>query len=611
MARCYPDFVYGRSDSHVESKFLRRLQEELSDDYVVIPSLERAASGGHTDSEADFIVLHPRGWLLLEMKGGGWRRLMGKWERYDSKAKRWVSERKCPFQQARGNCYSLHKSVEGGFLKDSNEAKSLFGRAVIFPDLEANFSTGEFPGEMFLDQRTLLTENGLEKACERLFDFSESQYRLRKQGKERSDAQKKEDVEAKAQRREPITVEPKSLETYMIPERLTPEQVMAVAKVLRPDIKPVFNLSVDDVNRALIRFSASQLRVLDAVERSKRLRIIGGPGSGKTLLAFESIRRELRERPDAKVAMICFNRSLGGFLAEVAKSEALKGVVVGSFYVHVDSILGSEGVAKGDAAYFEERVQATLAKAVTLTEDQKFDLIVVDEGQDFRDDADKLALMSAMLKGGLAKGRWRWFEDLNQVLTPAVIGPTDERLVSMNEILDEAAEVAVNGNWRNTEEIAACACTALGVTYEEDDVGLHGPPVQSGVVQAGRELDLLAVVLEKIISKEISEGHYQTEDIILLSMRGSNKACFEGLTSLGGFALEPYDVSQPAKPGVIRTSSVFKFKGMESHSVILVDMDSLEELRERRKAYVGLTRARYQLFVLGSDNAIRPLFTKK
>ena len=146
MARCYPDFVYGRSDTHVESKFLRRLQEELSDDYVVIPSLERAASGGHADSEADFIVLHPRGWLLLEMKGGGWRRLMGKWERYDSKTKRWVSERKCPFQQARGNCYSLHKSVEGGFPKDSNEAKSLFGRAVIFPDLEANFSTGEFPG---------------------------------------------------------------------------------------------------------------------------------------------------------------------------------------------------------------------------------------------------------------------------------------------------------------------------------------------------------------------------------------------------------------------------------------------------------------------------------
>jgi len=37
---------------------------------------------------------------------------------------------------------------------------------------------------------------------------------------------------------------------------------------------------------------------------------------------------------------------------------------------------------------------------------------------------------------------------------------------------------------------------------------------------------------------------------------------------------------------------------MESHVVILTDLDKVETLRDRRKAYDGITRARYQLFLL-------------
>lgn len=607
MARCFPDYISDKKSTHIENLFFRRIKDELSNDYVVLPSLERAAAGGFHESEADFVILHPRGRLLVEIKGGGWRRIKGRWER--AEGSKWVQAR-CPLQQSRSNCHSLRKSVESAFPKGSAESACLFGRAVVFPEMDAEFNTGEFPREIFLSQRDLLKENGLEKAFERLFDFAEVQYRLGKQAKDHGLAQKKENYDAKVQQREPVKIEPNPLDSYPLPERLTPEQVLAVAEVLRPDIKPTFSLSADQVNRALIRFSASQLRVLDAVERNKRLRIIGGPGSGKTLLAFESVRRELRERPGAKVGIVCFNRSLGGFLADVAKSEGLPPTVtVGSFYVHVDHLLRDEGKTTSDASYFDKRVQAALAMASSLSEDQKFDLLVVDEGQDFRDDADKIALMDAMLKGGLSKGRWRWFEDLNQILTPPSTEPTDPRLTAFTELLDETAEIVVSGNWRNTEQIVQRACNAIGVPYEEDELGLHGPPVESGVFPEGRENELIAAVLEKRVAKEIADGQYQAEDVVLLSMRGGNKASFEGLTSLGGFTLEPYDVTQPTKPGVIRISSVFKFKGMESHAVILVDVDDLKELRDRRKAYVGITRARYRLFVIGTKEGLATIFS--
>ena len=55
---------------------------------------------------------------------------------------------------------------------------------------------------------------------------------------------------------------------------------------------------------------------------------------------------------------------------------------------------------------------------------------------------------------------------------------------------------------------------------------------------------------------------------------------------------------------VIQTSTVFKFKGMEGHVIVLTDLDKLDSPRDRRRAYVGMSRAKYALYVLGSTAAV-------
>jgi hypothetical protein len=134
-------------------------------------------------------------------------------------------------------------------------------------------------------------------------------------------------------------------------------------------------------------------------------------------------------------------------LGEVARSEGLLTAVTGSFYVHVDRLLGDVGKSDGDAVYYQSRVQKAIAAAKGLAEEAKFDVLIVDEGQDFRDDGDKLALLDALVKGGLTKGRWRWFEDLNQVLTPPSEGVPSAQLAQHTANLDEAAEFVLKGNW--------------------------------------------------------------------------------------------------------------------------------------------------------------------
>ena len=60
----------------------------------------------------------------------------------------------------------------------------------------------------------------------------------------------------------------------------------------------------------------------------------------------------------------------------------------------------------------------------------------------------------------------------------------------------------------------------------------------------------------------------------------------------------------PAARDEIRTATVAKFKGLESHAVVLVDVDRVEHERDRRALYVGMSRAKYGLYLLGGAEAL-------
>ena len=604
MARCFPDYVDGKADGHQESVFLTRLRTELPDEFVVIPSLEVAARRDHQESEVDFIVLHPRGRLVLEVKGGKLRRIDGHWERWKRGA--WVPERKSPFYQSRANSHAVRECIEEFFGKESPEARALYGRVVVFPDAALEMDSIEVTDQMVLDQSDLAGEGGLLAAINGLLDEAESQFRV---GRQKKDL-KRQQYEAEQVLKSggvPAEVVELPLEGIRLPEPLTDEQVLRIAKALRPDLLVVPNLSATEVERELIRLSVGQLRALDRVQGSKRLRVLGGPGSGKTLLAVEVARRELRERPGSRVGLVCFNRSLGSFLTEVTKSEGLLSAVAGSFYVHVDRLLGSPGLSSGDAEYYRQRVRQATEVARALPEADRFDVLVVDEGQDFRDDGDKLALLAAMLKGGLSKGRWRWFEDLDQVLTPPATTPPSAGLLALSGELDDAGEYILTGNWRNTAQIAARVCDVMGLPHDPDTPALEGPNVDTVPLIPGKEFDMLEALVAKVLAPELAARRYAPEDVVILGMRGAGKASFDGRNQVGGFPLVPFDPVAPAVPGAIRATTVFKFKGMESHVVILTDLDQMETLRDRRKAYVGMSRARYKLYLVATPEVLGKL----
>jgi hypothetical protein len=565
MARCIPERLHAAQFDEAEAVLLERLRFELSDEFIVIPCLEVPRQRGAVDSEADFVVLHPRGRLVLEVKGGELGCQEGRWYRVRHGHRETIAP---PFYQARANSYEIHEYLERQCGRESPEARTPFNQAMVFPDVDFHAQTFECPRERIVDRAELEAQT-MAAVVGRLLDDAEARFRRHFPDRE-------------------------------LPPPLTDAQLLGVAHLLRPDLRLTSNLSATDMDLELIRLSASQLNALDLVKKNKRLRITGGPGSGKTLLAVETCRRERSAAPTARIGLLCFNRHLGAHLADVAAREGLATVKAGSFYAHIDQVLGDvSDPAATDPAYFRARVQRATELARSWPDDRRFDLLVVDEGQDFRDDADKLAFMDAVLKGGLAQGRWWWFEDLDQILTPeAPVAPSSAGL-ALFASLDAAPEAVVERNWRNTEQIARAAAKVMGRPSHEAS-GISGPAVTTAAYQPGQEFATLEALLKHVVLPQ--QG---PEDIVVLSARGTGKECYAGRSEVCGLRLVPYDPSRPYEPGTLRTSTVFKFKGMESHAVVLTDLDSLATERDRRKAYVGMSRAKYALYVLASP-AVEP-----
>jgi hypothetical protein len=560
MARCIPDTIPQRLHVKSEAHLFERLRRELPNDYVLLHSLNIMGKRPGSDVESDFVLLHPKCRLVLEVKGGGIDCIKGVWSTTNKTGKYEITP---PFHQARFNSYDIFNYLKDEFGSGSLGYKSLFGYAVIFPDVDLEVPTIEG------DPRRIIGRTELQSTP--MLDIIERQVAISAQMfKEKFPDQEE-------------------------PPLMTPELMDQAIQFLRPDLRLIPSMSADQMEKQLLKLCAEQMRSLNMMERNPRLRVTGGPGSGKTLLAFETCRRELKATPASKIGLLCFNRHLGAFLAEVSMAEGLASVYAGSFYSHCDRLIGNAGDQNAtDPAYFRQRVADALAAARSLPEDRKLDLLVVDEGQDFRDDGDKLALMDALLKGGLSKGRWRWFEDIDQILSPEATNPPSGGHLEALQALEAGAEAMMVHNWRNTDQIGRAVAKVIGRTDIETS-GIPGPAVVSAPYPPGRELELLNLVLAKHVFPK-----HLPKDIVVLSLRGAGKESYAGAAELAGLKAVPFDPAKPYEEGTIRTSTVFKFKGMESHVVVLTDLDKLESPRDRRRAYVGMSRAKYALYLLGA-----------
>jgi hypothetical protein len=566
MARIIPawtDEQLSRLPSGAEAAVHRAARDHLPGHWLVLHGIEwivRNLAGDAADGEADFLICVPdQGVLVVEVKGGGvsYDPGSGEWQSIDAIGVR--HRIKDPFKQAKNGKYSilakLHESPNWSSLR---LGRLRIGHAAIFPDLDdaTPLRTPSSPSEIVGGRRDF---SDLRRWVERALAF----WHL--------------DPEAGA------TPGIRGVEII--------EGIFA-----RPmEARPLLSAQLRQQETLRVQLTEQQARLLASLARHRRVAICGGAGTGKTMLAVEKARRLANE--GFRTALLCYNRPLADHLAMLCQD--MPALEVMSFHQlcqnNVDrarQLSGRDLIAEAASAYprgdfFDVHFPVALAYAVDVLPD-RYDAVVVDEGQDFREE---FWLPIEMLLANEKTSPLYIFFDQNQALY---------RRVSTFPVQTEP--YVLTTNCRNTREIHAAAYRFF-----------RGEPTEPSSI-AGTSVETItgpsptaqARKLHSLVCGLLQEEKVAPADIAVLIANPFQKADCISLLSILPLP-KPARWAREAGPGIgfVGLDTVQRFKGLEASIVVLWALGGLDQDRHREVFYVGLSRAKSVLYLIGTPDDCR------
>lgn len=545
--RTLPPDVTSNVLRNTECEVFRRLEAVLDDSFVVFysrPWLGLKPDGEEIDGECDFIVAHAElGMLTLEVKGGA--------VAYDPRVDQWTSRDrwtvthiiKNPVHQARSAKHELLKK-----LKASPHWKARWIRArhgVVLPHSSAPRGDlgADMPRRMFCFTEAF--EDGFRDwILERFGDAPPDEGRIRELG-------------------------PDGLQAL--------QKILAKPFQLRTPLGSL--LSRDDA--ALQVLTQQQFHILRAIEALPRVAISGGAGTGKTVLAMEEAGR--CAEAGTRTLFVCYNRGLATETRRRLKSGPL--VKVTTFHELCADMTCRAGIPHPqhvlETQLFEEIWPELLMQAFERLPDERYDAIIVDEGQDF------LPLWWMAIESGLSpEGVFRIFYDNNQrVYASAIRLPQDVDLVPIRLTL----------NLRNTRRIHEL----VRQHYSGHQIEAVGPEgVEVRWIKADTPDDLAQRVYDCVARLDSLE-RVSPDDIAVLVATGKAIERIAPGNRLGGCRTASCDEHTE---GCIVVDSIRRFKGLERSVVVIAATP--DTVIDTELPYVALSRARTHLVIAGTEKVL-------
>jgi hypothetical protein len=326
-----------------------------------------------------------------------------------------------------------------------------------------------------------------------------------------------------------------------------------------------------------------------------RLHVMGTAGSGKTQLA-------LAEYSDAIEAgltplYVCYNRPLSDHIEKLVPA----GGRVTSFHMLSDAFARAQGVTPNYAAAdVWESIEAQMT-ASELPADWRYDVVIVDEGQDFSPAWRDIVLR--MLK---PEGRAIWLEDPNQNLYGREPVP-----------LPGWVTLHSDTNYRSPRQIVDML-TSIGAMRTPVEAGspFRGADIEELTYPDG-DTDAMLAQTRRAVTSCLAAG-FARQDIAIASFRGRDKSVILHMDQLSdAHTLKSftgaYDLfgTPEYRPGGLLAETVYRFKGQSAPAIIFTEID-FERIDERvlRKLFVGMTRARLKLILVLSERAEQQLLDR-
>jgi len=550
MVTFIPPYMGEEIKSNAEKKMYDILQGLEMEDAYVLHSLGLPKHNSKIYGELDFVVVCKRGVACLEIKGGRVECREGKWFFTD----RYGVERQKPegpFAQVTGNMFSLLTELKSKFANNPHVKNILVACGVVFPDIEFKSRSQEIIPEIVFDCKT---EN-ITSYIEGVFDYWE-----------------------KRQHREP--------------SKLSVNDVKDIVHFLRGDFSfiPTLGDRLDAVEKKLVRLTRDQAQIMTALAGNSHLLIEGGAGTGKTLLAVDYAKK--RAVAGERVLYLTFNKNLSNYInGQTEPPDNLKVINIHALfgeYVPVDV----EKMKDNPQKYFgEELPEAFFEWISTISETEaeklKYDLVVMDEGQDIIKPA-YLYSLDILLRGGLEKGRWVIFYDEKQ----NIYNPEYEDGMEIIESYS-CTKFKLFVNCRNTVQIGTYSSKASGVEIKEF-LQENGEEVQC--VFYTDKSDFKAKIKE--IMKNLRAEKVETSEVAFLAP----KKYANSILCETGFEVNELGDKYDPKSLLPKFATIQGFKGLDAKIVVLVDVDEIQPKNFSKFIYIAGTRARTLLYVVAKQD---------
>jgi len=525
-----------------EVKFFNACKEQLSDKYHVFYSVRwySTNNGVREDSECDFLIFNPDyGFICVEVKGGtGMRVDDGVWYLIDYDGERRL--KRSPYDQAEQSMRFFKK-----YYEEEVEAQfsGVYGCAAAYPNYAINSPiTVGSPMETTID---LIAMNDLQKKVTEIFRY--------------------------------FRVQRRSTSSF-----LSPDSQRKFINVINKRIALSISAGalIQDKERELLEINRTQDTVIDLLIHYPKAFIIGGAGTGKTWIGIKKIIRCIQS--GGRALYLCYNKALAEYVVDIINDHRADCHNIDSFaYFLLKDKAVSAPEQNGCKEY--SNLIGELAELV------KYDLVVVDEGQDFTEDWAFCA--NIMLKD---KGSLYVFYDESQNIFKRNFGD--------KFFIDEPPFV-LRYNIRNTANIYRYAQeqTNLGL----DTIANQIEGVEPDYRKFTRETQAVSFI-DSVINKLVNREGVSPQKIVIMSNRKKENSILRETNAVGGRRLSDERVLPCVDAIAYRT--IQGFKGLESDVVVYINHTYKDEPKTdniRATLYTAQTRARFYLYALDFEESRR------
>ena len=521
MGRLVPDdFPLNTLANPAERRVVEALRDGLTDGWLILPDV---ALQGQRDHQLDIVLVHRSfGVVDLEVKG----------HRMTVREGMWCSDGGVlspqPMAQARGNAYALRDRLraQGG---DLSHLDVEYG--VVLPNTTA--VEGVLPTDVGPAQVLLAG------------DLDDPQ-----------DA-----IEALAQVRRW--------------QGLSDQAVETILATLRPDASLTWDPEslARSARARLDDLCSSQVAALETLDANRRVFVTGRAGTGKTRLAYGWARRAWRD--DQRVLLTCYNDPLAAELQ--ARHPGDEMLVIGSFLRVAFELEGMPPLPEppdADNEWWNTQAVAHLLRhwhEVT----QRFDTVVVDEGQDFN--PAWISLLERLLDPDGARRLLVVADDAQNLYDRGFTPPAADDGWTVAELLV---------NCRNAHPIASLLRRRLGGAASPkigpEGLGVEWHPAEDQAAVSRAVNERLVELLE--VDERNPSG------IVVATFTTSVREALRAELGLVRW--------EDRGPGRVACENVHRIKGLEADTVILATPTA--EVADVL-LYVGISRAISQLIIVGPE----------